>query len=155
MILNNYIKCFSILDLRVLILPYQNITTFRRREWSFKDRVKTVNLPLNHTVYRLSGKKELQLNVFRGSLLRWFLGVVYQVEVVAEGRSVFFSTPTLYSHLVVGSVQNVQQYCQRLYYLQNLIPLHLPRQSKQIQCTNLTVCSLTQTSFVNNSIECL
>ena len=46
--------------------------------------------PLSHTVYRLSGKKEqLQLNVFRGSLLRWFLGVVYHLEVVTEGGSVF------------------------------------------------------------------
>ena len=63
---------------------------------SFKHRVKTVNFffysqPLSHTVYRLSGKKEqLQLlNVFRGSLLRWFLGVVYHLEVVTEGGSVF------------------------------------------------------------------
>ena len=149
-------SCFLILDPQVLILPYQNITTFRRRELSFKDRVKTVNLLLSRTVYRLSGKKEqLQLNVFRVSLLRWFLGVVYRVEVDTEGGVSFFSAPTLYSHLVVGSVQNVQQCCQRLYYLQNLIPLHLPRQSKQIQCTNLIVCSSTQTSFVNNSVECL
>ena len=84
-------SCFSILDPRVLIFPYQNITTFGRRELSFKEyQVKTVNLPLSRTVYRLSGKKEqLQLNVFRGSLLRWFLGVVYRVEVVMEGGSVF------------------------------------------------------------------
>ena len=34
-------------------------------------------------------KEELQLNVFRGSLLRWFLGVVYGVEVVTEGGSGF------------------------------------------------------------------
>ena len=91
-------SCFSILDPWVLILPYQNITTFRRRELSFKDRVKTVNLPLSRTVYRLSGKKEqLQLNVFRGSLLRWFLGVVYREEVVTEGGQFFLYTYTLLS----------------------------------------------------------
>ena len=138
-------SCFSILDSSVLIFASQNsnATTFRRQESSFKDQVVTNNLPLSRTVYRLSGKmkkKQGQLNVFRGSLLRWFLGMIYGVEAVTEGRSVFFSTPTLYSHLVVGSAHAVQRCCQWLYYLQNLIPLDLPRQSKQIQCTNLTVC---------------
>ena len=70
------------------------------------------------------------------SLLRWFLGKVYGVEVVMERTSVFSLHLIPYSHLVVGSVHAVQQCCQWLYYLQNLIPLHLPRQSKQIQCTN-------------------
>ena len=51
-------SCVSILDPRVLILAYQNsnITTVRRRESSFKDRVETVKLPLSCTAYRFSDK---------------------------------------------------------------------------------------------------
>ena len=87
---SSFNSCVSILDPWVLILAYQNSnnTTVRRRESSVKDLFETVNLPLSHTAYRFSSKmkkEQEQLNVFRVSLVRWFIGV----EVVMEGRSVF------------------------------------------------------------------
>ena len=73
-----------------------------------------------------------------------------------KGGQFFSLTPTLkYSHLVVGSVHAEQRCCQWLYYLQNLIPLHLPRQSKQIKCTNLSLLINTNQFCQLNSVECL